>query len=167
VDAAGHPRLSEVDLARVVRAEVEKRFRDRGQKMTLVDHELGYELRCADPTPRDMLYCRSLGYFAVQLLMRDNLAPGVLVTIVNGNLHPIDLHDLIDPKTNRIAVRTVDITSDTYQVARAFMIRLERSDLENPEMLEKLAMHAKMEPRAFAERYRHAATRLGDLDEGD
>ncbi len=161
-DAAGHPRLSEVDLARVVRHELENRAKARGQKMTLVDHELGYELRCADPTPRDMQYCRMLGYFAVQLLMQKDVAPGVMVTIVNGNLNPIDLHDLIDPNTNRIAVRTVDIRSDTYRVARAFMIRLERSDLEDPIMLAKLAAEANMKPKQFARRYERAATRLVD-----
>jgi 6-phosphofructokinase len=167
-DAAGHPRLSEVDLARMVRHELERRARERGQKVTLVDHELGYELRCADPTPRDMQHCRMLGYFAIQLLMQDDVAPGVMVTIVNGNVNPIDLHDLIDPKTNRIGLRTVDIRSDTYRVARAFMIRLERSDLEDPVMLSKLAAEANMKPREFAKRYERAATRLVDgLPAGD
>ncbi len=162
LDAAGHPRLSEVDLARIIRAEIEKRFAERDQQITLVDHELGYELRCADPTPRDMAYCRSLGYFAIQLLLKEGLAPGVMATIVNGNLHPIDLHELIDPKTNRIRVRTVDIHSDTYRVARAYQIRLEREDLENPEMLGKLAAIAKMQPKEFARRYRRAAWRLSE-----
>jgi len=162
LDAAGHLRLSEVNLAHLIRNEVERRSIERGSKLTLIDHELGYELRCADPTPRDMQYCRSLGYFAVQLLMHDDVAPGVLVTVVNGNLNPIDLHDLIDPETNRIAVRRVDIRSDTYRVARAYMIRLELSDLDNPAMLNKLAAEAGMPPRQFAKRYRRAATRLTD-----
>ena len=161
LDAAGHPRLSEVDLARLIKSEVEARYAARGQRITLVDHELGYELRCADPVPRDMQYCRCLGYFAVQLLLKDDVAPGVLVTILNGNLHPIDLHDLIDPKTNRITVRTVNIESDTYRVARAFMIRLELSDLEDPVMLNKLAAEARLSPREFKRRYIRAATRLG------
>ena len=162
LDAAGHLRLSEINLARMLKKEIERRFEERGQKVTLVDHELGYELRCADPTPRDMQYCRSLGYFAIQLLMQEDLAPGVVVTIVNGNLHPIDLHDLIDAQTNRIAVRTVNIRSDTYRVARAYMIRLERSDLDDPIMLGKLAAEAKMSPKEFARRYERAAARLAD-----
>jgi 6-phosphofructokinase 1 len=167
LDAAGHLRLSEINLARMVKDEIEQRFRERGQKITLVDHELGYELRCADPTPRDMQYCRSLGYFAIQLLLQDDVAPGVVVSIVNGNVHPIDLHDLIDPETNRIAVRTVNTRSDTYRVARAFMIRLERSDLEDPVMLGKLAAEAKMSPKEFAKHYRRAATRLTDTSATD
>lgn len=159
-DAAGHPRLSEVDFARLVKSELERRFSERGDKITLVDHELGYELRSADPTPRDMGYCRCLGYFAVQLLMDDTVGPGVLATIVNGNLHPIDLHDLIDPETNRMRVRTVDVTSDTYRVARAYQIRLEQSDLEDEEQLGKLAGAARMTPEDFRARFHRAAMRL-------
>ena len=159
IDAVGHLRLSEVNLARIVKEEVERRYSERGQKIALVDHELGYELRCADPTPRDMAYCRSLGYFAIQLLMKEGVAPGVLATIVNGNLHPIDLHDLIDPKTNRISVRTVNLRSDTYRVARAYQIRLETSDFDNPELLHKLAAAAQMTPRQFIKRYERAAAR--------
>ena len=75
-DAVGHPRLSEVNLACLIKEEIERRSVERGHKITLIDHELGYELRSADPTPRDMAYCRSLGYFAVQLLLKDDVAPG-------------------------------------------------------------------------------------------
>lgn len=67
----------------------------------MIDHELGYELRSADPTPYDMGYCRSLGYFAVELLSTANQPTAAMVSVVNGNLTPIDLHDMIDPKTNR------------------------------------------------------------------
>jgi 6-phosphofructokinase 1 len=47
-----------------------------------------------------------------------------------------------------------------YRVARAYMIRLERSDLDNPEMLAKLAAVAKTTPEDFAARFERAATRL-------
>jgi 6-phosphofructokinase len=161
-DAVGHPRLSDVNLAWLIRDQIEQRYKERGQKIALVDHELGYELRSADPTPRDMAYCRALGYFAIQLLLKDGVEPGVLATIVNGNLHPIDLHDLIDPKTNRITVRAVNIHSDLYRVARAYQIRLERSDLDDPVLLQKLAAEAGMTPREFIKRYERAATRLAD-----
>jgi len=159
LDAAGHPRLSEVDLARVVKNELEARFRARGQSITLVDHELGYELRSADPSPADMAYCRSLGYFAIELLVEEK-ANQVMVSIVNGNLKPIHFHDMIDPETNRTRTRVVNTGSDMYRVARAYMIRLERSDLDNPEMLAKLAAVAKTTPEDFAARFDRAATRL-------
>ncbi len=126
-------------------------------------HELGYELRSADPTPYDMSYCRSLGYFSIQLLLTDYDAPSaVMVSLVNGNLQAIDMHDMIDPQTNRTRIRTVDVQSDIYRVARAYMIRLERADLENPAMLKSLAAQAKLSPEEFYKRFERAATRLID-----
>lgn len=162
LDAAGHPRLSEVNLAALLKNEIEARFRARSKKVTIVDHELGYELRSADPTPFDMGYCRGLGYFSVQLLLREK-GPPVMVNITNGNLEPISLHDVIDPETNRTRVRRVDLLSDSYRVARAYQIRLEREDLDNPEMLTKLAWEANMPPDEFRQRYERAATRITEL----
>lgn len=160
LDAAGHPRLSEVDLARLIKHALERRFRDRGQKITIIDHKLGYELRSADPSPFDMGYCRSLGYFCIQLLCEGKTQ--VMASVVNGNLEPIHFHDMIDPGTNRTRTRTVSLQSDSYRVARAYQIRLERSDLENPEVLAKLAAEARTTPQEFRERYERAATRRED-----
>lgn len=163
LDAAGHLRLSEVQLAELLRTELQNRFAARGQSASLVAHELGYELRSADPTPYDMSYCRSLGYFSIQLLLTDYDAPSaVMVSLVNGNLQAIDMHDMIDPQTNRTRIRTVDTQSDIYRVARAYMIRLERADLENPAMLQSLAAQAKLSPEEFYKRFERAATRLID-----
>jgi len=163
LDAVGHLRLSEVQLAELLRTELQNRFTARGQSVSLVAHELGYELRSADPTPYDMSYCRSLGYFSIQLLLTDYDAPSaVMVSLVNGNLQAIDMHDMIDPQTNRTRIRTVDVQSDVYRVARAYMIRLERADLENPAMLKSLAAQAKLSPEEFCKRFERAATRLID-----
>ena len=83
-----------------------------------------------------------------------------MVTIQGNNLVPMSFSEMIDPETNRTRIRTVDVTSDSYQVARAYMIRLEEPDLENPVMLAKLASAAKLTEGEFKERYRRAATRL-------
>ena len=165
VDAAGHPRLAEVPLAELVRNELQARFKARGESMPMVLHTIGYELRSADPTPHDMAYCRSLGYHSIRLFLDSaNYRPGgVMVTLVNGNLQPVFLSDLIDPETNRIKTRLVDITSDEYNVGRAYMIRLEREDLASPEMLSKLAAAAHLSPSEFKTRYIRAATRLTDM----
>lgn len=159
LDAAGHPRLAEVDLAKMIKSGLEQRFRARGQDITLVDLELGYELRSADPTPHDMAYCRSLGYFSVHILLDPQAPEGVMAAMVNGNLQLIRLEDMIDPETNRTRTRVVDICSDMYRVARAYMIRLERGDLDDPHMLARLAAEACMTPEAFRRRFARAATR--------
>ena len=109
-----------------------------------------------------MAYCRSLGYFSVQLLMDESTPNGVMATLVNGNLQPMRLHDMIDPETNRTRTRVVDTTSDMYRVARAYMIRLEREDLDDPVMCGKLAAEAKMTPEAFRAKFLRAATRRTD-----
>lgn len=165
VDAAGHPRLSEVPLGDMLRREIESRAKARGDSITIVGHVLGYELRSADPTPHDIAYCRDLGFGAIKLL-QDPAAShlhGAMVTIVAGNLVPMDFREMIDPATNRTRIRMVDVHSLSYRVARAYQIRLERSDLDDPAMLTKLSSVSKLAPDAFVERYRIAATRLVDL----
>ena len=160
LDAAGHVRLAEVPFGDLLKRELVRRFTERGEKVTIVSHVLGYELRCADPTPRDVAYCRSLGYGAIRLLMDESIPSGVMVSFVHGNLTPMRLEDLIDPETNRIGVRLVDVQADSYRVARAYQIRLERGDLEDQGMLRRLASEAKMSPEEFLKKYEQAATRL-------
>ena len=155
VDAAGHPRLSEFPLASILKDELLRRFEARGDKVTLVAHTLGYELRCARPTTSDMGYTRDLGHGGVRLLLdttRD-MPSGVMVTLQAGNLVPMSFEEMVDPQTNRTRIRQVDLKSYTYEVARAYMIRLERHDFESATMLSALAAEAKMTPQEFRERF--------------
>ncbi|MEE8169023.1 MAG: 6-phosphofructokinase [Phycisphaerae bacterium] len=165
LDAAGHPRLSEVPLARLLTDELTRRFKQRGAEQSFVAHTLGYEMRCAPPTPFEMDYCRDLGFGAVQLLRgsEETYPPGVMITYQNGNLVPMDFADMIDPVTGRTRIRQVDLQCDHYRVARAYMIRLERADLESPDRLGRLASAAGMSPEAFRQRF---ASAVFDLDDG-
>lgn len=155
VDAAGHPRLSEIPLAQLLKDELQERFAAREEEVTIVGHTLGYELRCARPTTSDMGYTRELGHGGVRLLLdsRRDLPTGVMVTLQAGNLVPMPFEDMIDPKTNRTRIRQVDLESYSYSVARAYMIRLESADFESPTMLAALAAEAKMTPHGFRKRY--------------
>lgn len=164
VDAAGHLRLSEIPLMEFLKTELVSRFRARGETLHLVTHNIGYELRSSDPTPHDMAYCRALGYHSIRLFMDDSqYSHGVMAALVNGNLEAIPLASVVDPATNRTKVRLVDICSDEYTVNRAYQIRLERSDLENPVMLAKLAVAAHMSPVEFKAKFERAATRLSEM----
>jgi len=155
LDAAGHPRLSEVPLARILQLELERRFAARNERMTFVAHTLGYELRCAAPTTSDMGYARDMGHGGVRLLLdsTQELRAGVMITLREGNLNPIPFEDMIDPTTNRTKIRSVDINSYSYDVARAYMIRLEPEDFESPVSLAALASEARMTPHQFRQRY--------------
>lgn len=155
VDAAGHPRLSEFPLAQIMRDELQRRFAARGDSLTLVAHLLGYELRCARPTTSDLGYTRDLGHGGVRLLLdaRNADRPGMMVTIQNGELVPVFFEDMVDPATNRTRIRTVNLDSYSYSVARAYMIRLECADFESQESLKALADEARMTPDEFRERF--------------
>lgn len=169
MDAAGHIRLAEIPLGRLLADELTRRWEARGDKMTIVPQTIGYMLRCAPPTPKDMAYCRDLGHGAVRLLLDESLdhGCGIMVTLQGGNICPMKFTDMVDEKTNRTRIRVVDVHSDSYRVARAYMIRLEKQDLADPVMLAKLATAAHLSEEEFLKRYRRAATRLANhADEG-
>ena len=46
---------------------VNKSLESRGIKVTIVDKNIGYELRAANPIPFDAEYTRNLGYGAVEI----------------------------------------------------------------------------------------------------
>jgi len=160
-DPHGHIRLGEIPLATILKREIQRRFAERGEKMTIVDVTLGYELRCAPPIPFDIDYTRTLGYGAVKFLLsepeNEKVRLGGMVCLDSGRIRVLPFDELRDPETGRTEIRLVDIHSEHYRVAREYMIRLERSDLENPEMLAKLASAAKMTPEQFKARFAQAA----------
>ncbi|MFQ5590417.1 MAG: 6-phosphofructokinase [Phycisphaerae bacterium] len=159
LDAAGHPRLSEVPLAQLLKDELVRRFSQRGETVVIVAHRLGYEMRCAPPTTSDMGYTRDLGHGGVRLLLdsAQNFPRGVMVTLQAGNLVPVPFDAMIDPSTNRTRIRHVDLQSYSYAVARAYMIRLEKDDFQSQSKLAALAAAAGMSPDEFRQRYEHTA----------
>ncbi len=169
VDAAGHVRLAEVPLGQLLKEELSRRFGQRGDNVTIVYQNLGYELRCARPASSDMAYTRDLGHGGVRLLLDSttDLPAGVMVTLQGGNLVPVPFEDMIDPKTNRTRVRTVDLESYTYKVARAYMIRPEPVDFETPTTLAALAHEAKMSVFQFRQRYEEVVGRASRNREGN
>lgn len=160
-DAYDHIRLAEIPLETILKREVQNRFRARGQKVTITDQRLGYELRCAMPITFDIDYTRTLGYGAVRYLLADmddvRLRLGGIVCLGrSGHLHVLAFDDLEDPDTGRTRVRLVDMDSEHYRVARQYMLRLERKDLEHPATLDALAESAGMEPATFKARFSSA-----------
>ncbi len=156
-DQYGSLRLSELHLHRLLTRMAKERFKARGESVNVVAKSIGYELRCARAIPFDVEYTRDLGCGAIEYLRRirrgDRSERGGMVAIEEGRLHPMAFGSFSDPATGRILVREVDITTETYQVARKYMIRLERDDLDDPARLRALADAAKLAPDAFRARY--------------
>ncbi len=154
-DAFGNIMLSEIELGKIIKLKIESRFAARGEKMSLVEINIGYVLRCADPIPFDQEYTRDLGYQAVRYLLGDGakFKGNAMICVDNGKLHPLPFEKILDPKTKKTAIRYVDIKSDSYIVARSYMVRLEARDLKDKEFLKKLAQAAKMSEDEFVNRF--------------
>jgi 6-phosphofructokinase len=153
-DAHGHLRLGEIDFGRMVKDHVARKLRKMGISATMVDKELGYELRCADPIPFDAEYTRDLGYGAVKFLRSAEAGRfGAIISFVAGRLNPLPFEELIVPETGRMRPRKVNVEGETYEVARRYMIRLEAQDFEEPKRLADLAATANMSPEQFRQRF--------------
>ncbi|HAY32826.1 MAG TPA: diphosphate--fructose-6-phosphate 1-phosphotransferase [Ignavibacteria bacterium] len=151
-DLHGNIRLSEVDIGRITKDEVRRRLRERGINVTIVNKDIGYELRCADPIPYDCEYTQDLGYAAVRYLLDDN--SGAIVTVDKGSLIPIKFEDIINSE-GRISTREADVDSDSYQVARKYMIRLEKSDFDELKNVARLALIGNMKTEEFIEKFKY------------
>ncbi len=159
LDAFGHLRLGEIEFGRMIRTMIGTRLKELGLKFDMVDKDLGYELRCADPIPFDAEYTRNLGYGAVKFLLSPAAKKnGVVITFVGGKMVPCPFPKMIDPKTKKMRARLVDITGENYEVARRYMIRLEKSDFDDAARLERLASVVKMTPEAFRKRFAYLVT---------
>ncbi len=159
LDEHGHVRLAELELDRLLAKLVKERFRERGQKVTVEGKNIGYELRCAPPIPFDIEYTRDLGYGAVDYLKRvlADDEPGGMITIQDGHMVPLPFGSFSDPETGRVRIRLVNAGSSSYRVAREYMIRLDREDLEDPEKLRPIAAASGLTPEAFRDRYGYLA----------
>jgi 6-phosphofructokinase 1 len=155
-DPHGNIRLEKIPLAAIIERELVRWFAERGEALPLVAVSLGYELRCAAPIPFDIDYTRTLGFGAVRFLFgketRDQTAGGI-VCLQEGRLRVLPFEEIQDPATGRIPTRMVDTKSEGYLVAREYMIRLNKRDLEDEGLLPKMAREAKMTPQEFIERF--------------
>ena len=157
-DEHGHLRLAEVDIGDVLRREVTKGMKALGLATSIVAKNVGYELRCADPIPFDMEYTRDLGYCAAQFLLDGGTA--AMVSIQDGRCLPIPFKQMVDSVTGRAKVRMVDITAQSYHIARQYMIRLSDEDLNDPVTLSRYASLAGLSPEAFQTRFQSVGSNM-------
>ena len=149
-DEHGHIRLSEIEIGDVLKREVSRAL-GGGLTTTIVSKNVGYELRCADPIPFDMEYTRDLGYCAAQFLLDGGNA--AMVSIQQGRFTPISFMQMLDPATGRAKVRMVDISSESYQIARRYMIRLAPEDMADAQTVGRCASVVGLSADAFRERF--------------
>ncbi|HXN31601.1 MAG TPA: diphosphate--fructose-6-phosphate 1-phosphotransferase [Polyangiaceae bacterium] len=156
-DEHGNLRLDEISFGDICKARVRERLAALGVKATIVSKNIGYEVRCADPIPFDMEYTRDLGYSAAKFVIDGG--SNALVSIQQGRFQAVPFDSIMNPETGRMRIRMVDIQSDRYRIATAYMLRLTSDDFDKPADLAKLAAAAHMTPARFRSEFGHLAGR--------
>ena len=157
-DEHNHLRLGEIEFGRMLKDLLMGRLEQLGLKVALIDKDLGYELRSADPIPFDAEYTRDLGYAAVKFIRSQDAAKhGAIISFVGGKMQPLPFEQMIDPNTRRMQVRKVNVEGEAFECARRYMIRLERPDFDDGEQLAKLGRIVGMTPDAFKARFGYLA----------
>ncbi len=146
-DAHGHIRYAEIALAEMLKDSVRSRLQARGIDCTLVNKNIGYELRCQPPNSFDMDYTQNLGYIATRFLLSGGT--GALIAIRDGAPHAIPFEKIMDPQTGRIRTRHVAVDKDYYHMCREYMVRLVQSDFNDNKRLSRLARVASCTPEEF------------------
>ena len=85
-----------------------------------------------------------------------------MVSIQNGRFTPIPFTQMVDPISGRAKVRMVDITAQSYQIARQYMIRLSGEDLKDSVALGRYAALAGLSPEAFQRRFQPVGSNVTD-----
>ncbi|MDR1057908.1 MAG: 6-phosphofructokinase [Coxiellaceae bacterium] len=146
----GEIKLSEIQLSRTLKNFVSETLKSFGVNVSIADKNIGYELRAADPIPFDMEYTRNLGYGAVRYLLRGGT--GSVIVWYEGNIKAIPFIEMLNSATGKVKLRQVDVHTETYEVARKYMIRLEKEDLMD-ERLKNLTKVTNLDPDDFKERF--------------
>jgi len=150
-DEHGHIRLAEVPLGKVLRDQVRRSLAERGVKVAIVEKDIGYELRCAEPCAFDQDYTRDLGAGAVRSLLAGDSQ--VLITRQEGAIVPIPFATLMSADTGRTRVRNVDTSTESYAIAREHQVRLEAADLDDAQRLAAIAAAGNLRVEQVRERF--------------
>ncbi|MBK9097848.1 MAG: 6-phosphofructokinase [bacterium] len=150
-DAHDNIRIAEINFGEILKSKVQQKLKEYGIKITIVAKNIGYELRCADPIPFDMEYTRDLGFSASQFILDGG--SGAMISIQNGRFVPLYFNDILDPVTKRTRVRMVDPSSESFYIARKYMLRLNKTDFDDPHELAKLAATAHLSIDEFKQRF--------------
>ena len=109
-DDHGHPELGNVSKAHIFNVLLQDKLTEMGLNVKSRPVELGYELRCVQPTAYDLMYCGMLGFGVKKLF--DEGRTGCMVTANPvGEINPLYLDDVAD-ESGKVQPRLVDINGD-------------------------------------------------------
>lgn len=106
-DAHGHPELSDISKAHVINKILRSRLKELGVDIISRAVEVGYSLRCVDPSAFDLTYCTTLGTGVKKLF--DEGHTGCMVAVnLEEEVIPVYLKDVED-ENGKIRTRLVNI----------------------------------------------------------
>lgn len=112
-DEHGHPELGKISKAVLFNDLLEQEFKKLGLKVKTRPVEIGYDVRCQDPTAYDLTYCTELAMGVYELFEKGET--GCMVCIdADGDSHPLYLKDLQNAE-GKIPPRRVNINGGTAQ----------------------------------------------------
>lgn len=106
-DAHGHPELSEVGKAYILNRLLKERLKQLGLPIISRPVEVGYSLRCVDPSAFDLTYCTTLG-IGVKKLYEAGCSGCMVAVDIDQNIIPVYLQDVED-KNGKIRTRLVNM----------------------------------------------------------
>ena len=115
-DEHGHPELGIVSKSHIFNVLLQKKLKEIGLDVKSRPVELGYETRACNPIAFDMNYCTMLG-MGVKKLYDEGHTGCIVVAKANGEISPLHLKDIEDPKTGKIKTRLVDVNAADYKLA--------------------------------------------------
>jgi 6-phosphofructokinase 1 len=108
-DDHGHPELGNVSKAHIFNVLLQEKLKELKLNVKSRPVELGYEMRCVQPTAFDLMYCSLLGMGVKRLF--DKGHTGCMVTAdAVGNIHPLFLEEVTN-ELGKVEPRLVNMQS--------------------------------------------------------
>jgi len=138
-DEHGHPELGTVSKAHIFNLLMQIRLKQLGIDVKSRPEEIGYELRCIQPTAFDLLYCSLLG-IGVKRLFDQGLTGCMVTSDPTGDIFPLFLKD-VENEVGKVRTRMVNMESqkarmvffDSLQYLTAEDMTAAAKYLKNPE----------------------------------
>ena len=150
-DKHDRPVYSDLPLGDLVAKRARAGLAELGISVSVIDKDVGYELRCAAPNAFDVEYTRDLGAGAVDALLAG--ASGVMITREEQAIVRVPFADMLDRATGRTRTRLLDTHGHAYATARLLQVRLEPADLAPGPECDALVAATKRSPDALRARY--------------
>lgn len=113
-DAHGHPELSDISKAHIVNKIIRNRLQQLNIDIISRAVEVGYSLRCVDPSAFDLTYCTTLG-IGVKKLFEEGHTGCMVAVNLEENIIPVYLKDVED-ENGKIRTRLVNIDKEEVRL---------------------------------------------------